>query len=240
MKKIFFLMFYVTIVLCENQNDLNDSLHEFSKKRNEPNFYRNQAVDRTKKSNMRKSTEFAQKVHDTFTFVQDFLKNSGRLSKRQVPPNPGSPGYVIAAGNCPYTTIKVTCNSQSKYRTYDGTCNNLKNPLDGSANTPYARFLSPAYDDKVNSPRTLCKNFYDFYRQDNFYFLQLFSFSCKRRTLTEPTYNFFECIAFIFYSEIVKSSFIAALRNLWTVFDPRYWGYFCNNRQFFLNINYSI
>jgi len=35
MKKIFFLMFYVTIVLCENQNDLNDSLHEFSEKRNE-------------------------------------------------------------------------------------------------------------------------------------------------------------------------------------------------------------
>jgi len=40
----------------------------------------------------------------------------------------------------------VTCNSTSKYRTIDGTCNNLENQLWGSTNTPYIR-LGPAYYD---------------------------------------------------------------------------------------------
>ncbi|XP_060868860.1 chorion peroxidase-like isoform X2 [Metopolophium dirhodum] len=43
----------------------------------------------------------------------------------------------------------VTCNSTSKYRTIDGTCNNLEHPLWGSTNTPYIR-LGPAYYDDGN------------------------------------------------------------------------------------------
>ena len=145
-------------VLCEIQNDLNAALSDFNKKRRDVTFSRNVPIDRTKsKTNMRKSTEFAKKVHDTFTFANEFLENKSRLSKRPVPLNPGLPGYVIALANCPYTSLKTTCNSQRKYRTYDGTCNDLTSPLDGSANTPYSRLLPPAYDDKVNSPRTLGK-----------------------------------------------------------------------------------
>ncbi len=106
---------------------------------------------------MRKSNEFAKKVHDIFSFAKEFLESRSSLSKRQVPLNPGSPGLTIKPENCPYNQIKIACDPQSKYRTYDGTCNNLNKPLEGSANTPYSRFLPPAYDDKVDSPRTLCK-----------------------------------------------------------------------------------
>ncbi|XP_033741727.1 chorion peroxidase-like [Pecten maximus] len=54
--------------------------------------------------------------------------------------------------SCPFTNPQ--CNSRSKYRTIDGSCNNLENPLWGRASTPYERFLPPAYGDGVNSPRT--------------------------------------------------------------------------------------
>lgn len=153
MKIILFLLSYMTVVvLC----DLDAALVEFNKKRSDIVFPKNEVIDRTKsKSNMRKSTEFAQKLHDTFVFAKEFLDKDQRLAKRQVPLNPGSPGSVISPANCPFNKIKVTCNPQSKYRTYDGTCNNLNRPLDGAANTPYSRFLPPAYGDKIDSPRTL-------------------------------------------------------------------------------------
>ncbi|KAG1666088.1 Chorion peroxidase [Nymphon striatum] len=49
----------------------------------------------------------------------------------------------------------VTCTEQNNiYRTYDGTCNNLKRPLEGSAPGPHARFIDPDYDDLIQSPRS--------------------------------------------------------------------------------------
>jgi len=42
---------------------------------------------------------------------------------------------------------KVTCNQNAIYRTADGTCNNLKNPLWGSSETPYIRLAEAAYND---------------------------------------------------------------------------------------------
>jgi len=45
------------------------------------------------------------------------------------------------------------CDSSAKYRSFDGTCNNLKNPSLGSKNTPFTRLLPPAYTDKVWLPR---------------------------------------------------------------------------------------
>ncbi|CAK1601555.1 unnamed protein product [Parnassius mnemosyne] len=42
----------------------------------------------------------------------------------------------------------------SKYRTQDGTCNNLNNPLRwGVSNTPFRRVLPPDYGDGISSPR---------------------------------------------------------------------------------------
>ncbi|CAH0394955.1 unnamed protein product [Bemisia tabaci] len=40
----------------------------------------------------------------------------------------------------------------SKYRTIDGSCNNLKNPLWGTPNTQYARLLPSKYADGIHSP----------------------------------------------------------------------------------------
>ncbi|XP_069703374.1 peroxidase isoform X2 [Periplaneta americana] len=41
---------------------------------------------------------------------------------------------------------------KSKYRTFDGSCNNLNNPTLGVANTRYGRLLPPKYSDGVQAP----------------------------------------------------------------------------------------
>lgn len=42
---------------------------------------------------------------------------------------------------------------RSKYRTADGSCNNVVNPEWGKAFTPFNRLISPDYGDGINSPR---------------------------------------------------------------------------------------
>lgn len=41
----------------------------------------------------------------------------------------------------------IHCDDGAKYRTYDGSCNNLKYPYWGKAETPLARFLKSDYHD---------------------------------------------------------------------------------------------
>jgi hypothetical protein len=41
----------------------------------------------------------------------------------------------------------ITCSKTSKYRTIDGSCNNLAHPYWGKAGTPLIRFVCSAYDD---------------------------------------------------------------------------------------------
>jgi len=43
--------------------------------------------------------------------------------------------------------------TNTRYRTIDGTCNNLNNPAWGSAGAPFFRILKPDYGDGLNSPR---------------------------------------------------------------------------------------
>ncbi|KAF2900909.1 hypothetical protein ILUMI_05314, partial [Ignelater luminosus] len=40
----------------------------------------------------------------------------------------------------------------SKYRSYDGSCNNLRNPTWGTPQTPYSRLLPPIYGDGISQP----------------------------------------------------------------------------------------
>ena len=50
----------------------------------------------------------------------------------------------ILANNCPVTP---RCDHSAKYRTHDGTCNNLANPLYGKSETAFQRILPPVYGD---------------------------------------------------------------------------------------------
>lgn len=50
------------------------------------------------------------------------------------------------------------CNKHSKYRTIDGSCNNLKHPTWGQAETAFNRLLHPAYDDVIDAPRQTGKH----------------------------------------------------------------------------------
>ena len=52
----------------------------------------------------------------------------------------------------PFSKI-FPCSLTDRYRTFDGTCNNIKSPLLGSIETPHKRFLWPAYNDGFGSPR---------------------------------------------------------------------------------------
>ncbi|XP_045583397.2 salivary peroxidase/catechol oxidase [Procambarus clarkii] len=46
------------------------------------------------------------------------------------------------------------CTPNSKYRTADGSCNNLANPTWGMSNTPTQRILPPTYDDGIHGARS--------------------------------------------------------------------------------------
>lgn len=48
---------------------------------------------------------------------------------------------------------QVDCTQNSRYRTIDGSCNNLENPKLGSAMTAYTRLLFPNYMDGIQEPR---------------------------------------------------------------------------------------
>lgn len=41
------------------------------------------------------------------------------------------------------------CNPRDFYRTLDGSCNNLQNPLWGKSNTQYSRVMPPSYSDGI-------------------------------------------------------------------------------------------
>ncbi|VDI37040.1 Hypothetical predicted protein, partial [Mytilus galloprovincialis] len=45
------------------------------------------------------------------------------------------------------------CNQASQYRTADGSCNNVANPLWGKSHTPFERFIPGFYEDGLDDPR---------------------------------------------------------------------------------------
>lgn len=61
------------------------------------------------------------------------------------------PNMVRGCGRAP-----AVC-APSKYRSYDGSCNNLRNPIWGTPQTPYTRLLAPKYGDGLSAP-TLAKS----------------------------------------------------------------------------------
>ena len=60
---------------------------------------------------------------------------------------------IVNSTYCPFKSQDVNCDINSKYRTYDGSCNNVNNKRYGMSNMPYKRLLQPAYDDGKDLPR---------------------------------------------------------------------------------------
>ncbi|KAJ8316161.1 hypothetical protein KUTeg_006175 [Tegillarca granosa] len=52
------------------------------------------------------------------------------------------------------TPTQPHCNPNARYRTFDGSCNNLRNPLLGTPVQPQSRFLPPEYVGDIDLPRT--------------------------------------------------------------------------------------
>jgi peroxidase len=52
---------------------------------------------------------------------------------------------------CPFRK-NLNCHD-TKYRSYDGSCNNLNNPWWGKSETPYTRLLDPVYADSITKPK---------------------------------------------------------------------------------------
>ncbi|KAG9280811.1 eosinophil peroxidase-like [Astyanax mexicanus] len=63
---------------------------------------------------------------------------------------------LLEATGCSTEMKRPVCKSDclsKRYRTITGQCNNRQNPLLGAANTPYARWLPPEYEDLRGAPR---------------------------------------------------------------------------------------
>lgn len=62
---------------------------------------------------------------------------------------------VSELSGCNVHHEEPTCHDMcyhAKYRTYDGTCNNLQHSVWGSSHTPFARLLPPMYENGFNQP----------------------------------------------------------------------------------------
>jgi peroxidase len=77
-----------------------------------------------------------------------------KSTAKPAPTTTSAPRTTVQAKFCPFNP-SLSCSTSNKYQTFDGTCNNLVNPLYGAMNTPYKRYIAPAYGDANNSPRSL-------------------------------------------------------------------------------------
>lgn len=57
------------------------------------------------------------------------------------------------ASRCPGDPVCPRNAARERYRTYDGSCNNLKHTAWGKSNTPYTRILPPDYEDNISEMR---------------------------------------------------------------------------------------
>ncbi|GFQ97977.1 chorion peroxidase [Trichonephila clavata] len=94
-----------------------------------------------------------------FALTTDKLTERHNLSQRDVseklPQQPLVGSYCNeAVNNCTEPQFTGRCNANSRYRTADGTCNNLQNPTWGSAGVCFRRLLNPNYIGKIYFPQS--------------------------------------------------------------------------------------
>jgi hypothetical protein len=66
--------------------------------------------------------------------------------------------YDKTRDSCSFVTAKYSCNTTSRYRTMDGSCNNIARPYTGMAGTEYKRLRAPVYADNKSLPRSTAAN----------------------------------------------------------------------------------
>ena len=59
---------------------------------------------------------------------------------------------MVDFAECIEPTSMFNCSYYSQFRTIDGTCNSLDNPLQGASNTAFRRLLSAVYEDGILTP----------------------------------------------------------------------------------------
>ncbi|XP_069110176.1 peroxidase-like protein [Argopecten irradians] len=82
------------------------------------------------------------------------LTSNTRASVSSLQENPDFlRAFAARIGLCPFAPITI-CNHYDRYRTADGSCNNLQNPEWGKSNTNQLRFLPPEYEQgSLDEPR---------------------------------------------------------------------------------------
>lgn len=101
---------------------------------------------KTRSLNPFSSTGFS----DNFGFYNNLFSKPQTAAVRSSPSlSPFQQFLRQPSSMCPVAPI--TC-PPSRYRTLDGSCNNLQNPAWGVANSRYSRLLTPRYGDGISSP----------------------------------------------------------------------------------------
>ena len=177
------LLFLIASIQCQDLNDFNpfksgsgsdpnqmqlnnftqDALRSLNNTNNGGAQTTTTVATTTKISQQRKAgpnsffrtSKNAKNVSDIFNIGLNFTKN-----KAKDPANAGKKpisflnGVTFPTRFCPFNQ-NISCNSSSKYQSFDGSCNNLLFPWFGKTETPYKRLLAPEYGDGFDSPRTL-------------------------------------------------------------------------------------
>lgn len=104
------------------------------------------------------STAGSYKIHQDASQVLAAHRKLLRANLTELTYNKVISRYHVPKWYCPEKDYDYYgCNAKDKYRTIDGTCNNLYVPWWGKSETPYSRILNPDYDDRYNSPRKRSK-----------------------------------------------------------------------------------
>jgi len=80
-------------------------------------------------------------------------KGTGEISRRRSSHPEIDFTQTNLASRCPGDPVCNRFANREPYRTYDGSCNNLRHTAWGKSNTPYTRILPPDYEDGINEVR---------------------------------------------------------------------------------------
>jgi hypothetical protein len=82
--------------------------------------------------------------NDQVNELMECLPSPLKVAKESFEPDTKLPTPEV--DYCPYP-FDVKCSAKHAWRSVDGTCNNLKQPMWGASFQPFARFVPPVYAD---------------------------------------------------------------------------------------------